>query len=507
VRFRPALALKTAGMLANIAFFFVMLLLLGVAVLPLVSGIELRNVVSGSMEPSIAKGAMVIAAPTNFDGIESGDVILFRAPGESRIITHRVHATHDDHGLRTLETRGDANAKSDPWRLSSGDVLGEVRADMPIAGIVVERIRTPLGFALLVAIPGIALMLGELPLWLSAIRRRGAEPVPQQQQSPSLLAKSAPERRMGLILPAAAIMMVAIAVTWAVGALTAPRSDQTRPTSSEAADVASIATHVRQLADGEAFDGDVALLRYAEDVRLRHPFASADEKATALRQALYINTNRFDALALVGLDGAVLAATDEEIASRAVGEAFEEARLTEGAATRFGSGLATYAIPVRTLDEQIYAVLVGWTANKRLWSQTITTTITGSVSFVAAPDSTVLASSTDVALPRVPAGSGTLELPIQGRPMLCAAEEIGSGTHFGGAALAYTCLPRLPQPESSSSFGAFLLWSGGAAAASTVAGVALLALLFQRRNATQSKSLRVQAMEERLLAHREPGAP
>src|SRR4029079_13669986 len=115
-------------------------LFVGVTVLPRVFGIELRTVVSGSMEPAIDKGALVVASPVSASDLRVGDVIMFRAPdGSGRVITHRVAGLNDDGATRTIQTRGDANNENDPWTVAPADLLGRVRGDIPYAGYAVEK--------------------------------------------------------------------------------------------------------------------------------------------------------------------------------------------------------------------------------------------------------------------------------------------------------------------------------------------------------------------------------
>ena len=85
-------------------------LFVGVTVLPRVFGIELRTVVSGSMEPAIEKGSLVVSVPVSSRDLNQGDVIMFRAPdGSGKFITHRIAEVRDEGGARSLRTRGDAN--------------------------------------------------------------------------------------------------------------------------------------------------------------------------------------------------------------------------------------------------------------------------------------------------------------------------------------------------------------------------------------------------------------
>lgn len=70
------------------------------------------TVLSGSMQPTLSPGDVVVAAPTHRDNLEVGDVITFQLPDGSGNITHRIHQI-DDAGDFTVTTKGDANSSVD----------------------------------------------------------------------------------------------------------------------------------------------------------------------------------------------------------------------------------------------------------------------------------------------------------------------------------------------------------------------------------------------------------
>ena len=123
------------------------LLILGVILLMLPSffprafGIQVFNVVSGSMEPTIPVGSMIFVKPMEAEKIDSGDVIAFYSNGV--VVTHRVVEN------RQLEnrfvTKGDANDLEDRQKIEYRDLLGEVVYHVPVLGDVTAHLTTPLG--------------------------------------------------------------------------------------------------------------------------------------------------------------------------------------------------------------------------------------------------------------------------------------------------------------------------------------------------------------------------
>ena len=78
----------------------------------LVMGYRPVAVISGSMEPGISEGDVVLYQPHRLSGIGEGTVIVFDDPTiDGGTVIHRVVATDPDTGW--LQTKGDANTTPD----------------------------------------------------------------------------------------------------------------------------------------------------------------------------------------------------------------------------------------------------------------------------------------------------------------------------------------------------------------------------------------------------------
>ena len=101
-------------------------------------------VMSGSMEPSLTAGDVVVARPVTREQtvsgtIKPGHVLLAEAPNsEGSLFTHRVVAQNPD---GSFVTRGDANAAPDPAPLPAGAVKGIEVIRVPLAGYPVLQAR------------------------------------------------------------------------------------------------------------------------------------------------------------------------------------------------------------------------------------------------------------------------------------------------------------------------------------------------------------------------------
>ena len=100
---------------------FVIACLLPVFV-PRLLGREVFTVVSGSMEPEIPVGSLVIVKKAEAVKIQSGDIIAFRRNGV--VVTHRVVENQTEN--HQFITKGDANEDVDLEPISYLDLVGLV---------------------------------------------------------------------------------------------------------------------------------------------------------------------------------------------------------------------------------------------------------------------------------------------------------------------------------------------------------------------------------------------
>lgn len=110
-------------------------------------------VLSGSMEPAIETGDVVLVKDVDTDTIGEGDVITYVRSGEETPTTHRVISVEESDGERSFRTQGDANEDPDASPVPAEQVNGVIIFTIPYIGHVVEFANTPYGFAALVGVP------------------------------------------------------------------------------------------------------------------------------------------------------------------------------------------------------------------------------------------------------------------------------------------------------------------------------------------------------------------
>ena len=128
--------------------------------LPIPGNIQVKIVKSGSMEPFIHTGAIVVVKPKQ--AYEVGDVITFGEDTKNQIpTTHRIVSIREESGVTYFATKGDANEDPDSQEIAKTDVIGGVLFSIPSAGYILDFARTPVGFVLLIGLPALLIVFDE----------------------------------------------------------------------------------------------------------------------------------------------------------------------------------------------------------------------------------------------------------------------------------------------------------------------------------------------------------
>ncbi len=95
-----------------------------------IAGFSLFRVVTGSMEPEIPVGSLLVCKQVEMDQVQLRDVICFRAQDSAifgKMMTHRVvDILNGADGSILFETRGDANLASDGYLVTQTNFVGKV---------------------------------------------------------------------------------------------------------------------------------------------------------------------------------------------------------------------------------------------------------------------------------------------------------------------------------------------------------------------------------------------
>jgi signal peptidase len=127
-------------------------------------------VLSGSMEPEIAPGDVVIVDERSTEAIEEGDIITFVRGEGDKPVTHRVVGIEERGDTTVFTTKGDANEDVDAQPIPAGNVIGEVSVTIPYIGHVIQFAQRPIGFVVLVLLP--LGLLGLSEVWTIVRKQR-----------------------------------------------------------------------------------------------------------------------------------------------------------------------------------------------------------------------------------------------------------------------------------------------------------------------------------------------
>ena len=161
-------ALATFALWTALAFGLGML---AVVTVPSLFGYRSLTVVSGSMEPTLGTGSVVIDEVISPLDARPGDIVTFQDPLRPRQLTHRLRRMRVEGDTAYMVTRGDANDVPERWTVQTDGHIGRVVAHLPKLGYVRAALGTRYArLAVLAAVMAFGLFL-LVDMWRP--RRRG----------------------------------------------------------------------------------------------------------------------------------------------------------------------------------------------------------------------------------------------------------------------------------------------------------------------------------------------
>lgn len=135
-----------AALLVNVLVLGAVAAFLALAVGPRTGQYRTLTMLTGSMQPELPAGSLVVVTPQPVEDLRPGQVITFHAPTPDRpVVTHRV-VSIDRSGTRpSVVTKGDANPAPDDWTATlEGSTVWTARLAVPHVGAVIAASRSPL---------------------------------------------------------------------------------------------------------------------------------------------------------------------------------------------------------------------------------------------------------------------------------------------------------------------------------------------------------------------------
>jgi signal peptidase len=130
------------------------------AVTLVVNGYSSSVIMSGSMEPAIPVGSIVVVKSVDPDKVKIGDVIVFQRNNSKTL--HRVIAKIAENNSYSFKTKGDANEYPDQWLVQPEEVRESLLLTIPYYGYLLYFAGTPIGFVFTVIVPAAFLIGNEV---------------------------------------------------------------------------------------------------------------------------------------------------------------------------------------------------------------------------------------------------------------------------------------------------------------------------------------------------------
>lgn len=147
---------KTLKIVGNVLFYTILVSLLSISFImvksvkegkqPTIMGNKFFTVLTGSMEPTIMTGDLLIAKEVAPEEIKAGDIITFGSLNSNNITTHRVKEVLNENGEIKYITQGDANNVQDPNPVPGEVLIGKVVKWIPKVGTTMAWMNSNLVF-------------------------------------------------------------------------------------------------------------------------------------------------------------------------------------------------------------------------------------------------------------------------------------------------------------------------------------------------------------------------
>ncbi len=159
----------TARRVIRYAVLCFVLALLALVAFDVTSGrYQVRPVLSGSMEPGLPTGAVVVTQRVPISSLHVWDVIVFHRPDNpAALVVHRIISMRTTAAGVVIETRGDNNPVRDPWQVTlRGSTAYRAEYSLPFVGYVAVWMHNPVGRRLLLEFgAAILIIVGMCTVW------------------------------------------------------------------------------------------------------------------------------------------------------------------------------------------------------------------------------------------------------------------------------------------------------------------------------------------------------
>ena len=138
--------------------------------LPLKTPTKIFVVQSGSMNPTISVGSIVVVQRQR--QFQKGDIITYIHPSNtSEYITHRIVGIRKEGNAISYQTKGDANSSADLDLIKKEAIWGKVNFTIPYFGYFIGFIKTKIGLTLAIILPLSFVVASEIRVIVKEVKK------------------------------------------------------------------------------------------------------------------------------------------------------------------------------------------------------------------------------------------------------------------------------------------------------------------------------------------------
>lgn len=145
---------KLGSVLVTVVLVMLCLYLVTVLLLGINIGVSAYAVLTGSMEPSIPIGSLIIVTKTDFYNLKQGDIITAKADinldGKNETITHYFFRYEEIEGKTYVRTIAEGERFADSWVIPEERLIGKCVFIIPHLGKVTRYLSHPIGIVTIV---------------------------------------------------------------------------------------------------------------------------------------------------------------------------------------------------------------------------------------------------------------------------------------------------------------------------------------------------------------------
>lgn len=144
-----------------LTLFFLIGILIAASLIPLKNNYRIMSVMSGSMEPALQTGSLIVIKPVS--EYKERDIITFQSSNKKNdYTTHRLIKVEDKDDQKIYITKGDANKESDTEQIARDKIIGKKLFSIPFLGYILGYIKTLPGLMIIIIVPAVIIIYEEV---------------------------------------------------------------------------------------------------------------------------------------------------------------------------------------------------------------------------------------------------------------------------------------------------------------------------------------------------------